>query len=574
MTPYTRQLRLDCFAWLTLLVLAAGGCARLAPGISPIAIDPPESACYGCASDSDTMDTASLGIEDDDVMAAKPEASDEAVDYSAGELIPVASGDSDQYIARQYPRVYPAPPPPPTTYTVPSTPTTVNQPPSVYQLPPTYQPPQNYQVQQGGSALPPPQALPPSGSFPPSQSLPPPIVDYGPASPSFGSPIYGDPSFGSPVDPYGGVPSAPPVYIPNTRTADLEISGFPARTGRIMFGGAVNSDAGVTGQITIDERNFDITRFPRSFQDLASGTAFRGAGQTLRLEAVPGSQFKRYTASFADPNLFGYLPISFGISGFLYDRRYQDYDEERLGARVSFGYRVTPELSLTTAIGGQNVEVSNARVNGGEIDQLTGDHDLFTGEVRLTHDTRNSPFQPSEGHYFEFGYEKTFGDFDYSRFDIENRNYLLLAQRADGSGKQTLAFSTRLGFAGDETPFFENYYAGGYATMRGFDFRGASPVTDDNEQIGGRFQWLNSLEYMFPITADDAFRGVAFMDFGTVERDIEINSDNFRVAPGVGLRISIPALGPAPLAFDFAYPISEAAGDDRRIFSFYISALR
>jgi outer membrane protein insertion porin family len=307
---------------------------------------------------------------------------------------------------------------------------------------------------------------------------------------------------------------------------------------------------------------------------LASGTAFRGAGQTLRLEAVPGSQFKRYTASFAEPNLFGYLPISFGLSGFLYDRRYQDYDEERLGGRISFGYRVTPDLSLSTGINGQNVEVSNPRVNTvQELNDVLGDTQLYTGEVRLTHDTRNSPFQPSEGHFFEFGYEKAFGDFDYSRFEIENRNYLLIAERADGSGKQTLSLSTRLGFSGEETPLYENYFAGGYSTMRGFDFRGASP-TDQGVQVGGRFQWLNTLEYMFPITADDAFRGVAFCDFGTVERDIELNRDNFRVAPGLGLRISIPLLGPAPLAFDFAYPVSMAATDDRRIFSFYMSTLR
>jgi len=79
---------------------------------------------------------------------------------------------------------------------------------------------------------------------------------------------------------------------------------------------------------------------------------------------------------------------------------------------------------------------------------------------------------------------------------------------------------------------------------------------------------------MFPITADDAFRAVTFVDFGTVERDFDMNSDNFRVAPGVGLRLAIPALGPSPLAFDFAFPVAEADGDERQVFSFYMSAAR
>jgi len=558
--------------WLVLMLLVAPGCAYLAPGIAPIPSDPPDTASFGTLSPALIADEyePSLDVDASDV-------SPETLRYASGALIPAQSGDSGRYIARQYPRVYPAPPPP-SAYGLPGN-GTVNpglQPPSVYQVAPS--PSAAGQLPPGfQQALPPPltgvpQTIP---TPPPMQAYPQqvPMGDYG-LSPLV--PLYENPAFGSgaALDPFSGMPAPPPTYIPETRTADLEITGTPARTGRLMLGGAVNSDAGVTGNITLDERNFDILRFPRSFQDLAGGTAFRGAGQTFRLEAVPGSVFKRYTASFADPNLFGYLPISFGMSAFLYDRRFRDYDEERLGGRLSLGYRVTPELSITSGLNLQNVQVGNARIPGvPQLDKVIGNNDLYTGEFRLTHDSRNSPFQPSEGHFFEIGYEKAFGEFDYSRFEIENRNYLLLTQRADESGKQTLSFSTRVGFSGADTPLFENYFAGGYSTIRGFNFRGASPV-EGGVQVGGRFQWLNTLEYMFPITADDSFRGVAFTDFGTVEQDIKLRADSFRVAPGVGLRVSIPMLGPAPLAFDFAYPVTKANGDEQRIFSFYMSTLR
>ena len=369
-----------------------------------------------------------------------------------------------------------------------------------------------------------------------------------------------------------------PVFSPTIRQADLIINGFPARTGRIMFGAAVNSDAGVTGQITIDERNFDITRFPRSFQDLFGGNAFKGAGQTLRIEAVPGSEFDRYIVNFTNPNLFRSQPISMTLGGFLFDRQFNDWNENRLGARVSFGYRLTPSLSLSLGVSGQNVEISDPR--GGaltppELAEVVGDNSLFSGSVNLRHDTRNSPIQPSGGHYFEASYEQAFGDFDYGRGELEYRKYWQVRERPDGSGKQTISFSTQLGFSGSETPIFENFFAGGFATIRGFDFRGASPIDSASlVELGGRFQWLNSVEYMFPITNDDAFRGVAFCDFGTVEQDIEINSDNFRVAPGVGLRVAIPLLGPAPLAFDWAFPVSEAPNDNTRVFSFYTSLVR
>jgi outer membrane protein insertion porin family len=247
-----------------------------------------------------------------------------------------------------------------------------------------------------------------------------------------------------------------------------------------------------------------------------------------------------------------------------------------MGGRLSFGFRITPALSISAGLGGQNVEITrpaNALVP--ELNEVVanGDNTLFTGLFSLIHDTRNSPLQPSEGHYVRASYEQAFGDFDYGRFEGEYRRYWLLRERADGSGKQTLSFGTQLGISGEDTPIFENFFAGGYATIRGYDFRGASPV-QSGVQVGGRFQWLNSLEYMFPLTADDAFRGVAFVDFGTVEQDIEINADNFRVAPGFGFRVAIPMLGPAPLAFDFAFPINSAEFDDERMFSFYMSTTR
>ena len=423
---------------------------------------------------------------------------------------------------------------------------------STYGQPQPYAPPQGY--------APTTNYVPPQG-YAPNQTF----------APAINSPGLLDATDG-PM-PFGTIGQT--VQAPTVREADLVINGFPARTGRIMLGGAVNSDAGVTGQITVDERNFDITRFPTSFQDLFSGTAFRGAGQTLRIEAAPGTDFKRYTAQFADPNLFGYLPLSMSLSGFWYDRRFRDWNEERLGGRVAFGYRITPDLSLTFGVGGQNVDIETNRTGPPELTAVAGDDNtLYNGEISLTHDTRNSPIQASRGHYFEVSFEEAFGDFDYARFEAEFRQYWLVRERADGSGKQTISYSTRFGYSGDDTPIFENFFAGGYATLRGFEFRGAGPVASNGVETGGRFQWLNTVEYMFPITADDAFRGVAFVDFGTVEEDIKIDADTFRVAPGVGVRVAIPMLGPAPLAFDFAIPVAKADGDEEQVFSFYMSLIR
>ena len=128
-----------------------------------------------------------------------------------------------------------------------------------------------------------------------------------------------------------------------------------------------------------------------------------------------------------------------------------------------------------------------------------------------------------------------------------------------------------MGFTGSDTPIFEKYYAGGYSSFRGFYFRGVSPV-QNGYKVGGDFMALGSAEYMIPITANDNLRAVIFTDFGTVEPDVSL--EHFRLSVGAGLRVIIPAMGPAPLAFDFGFPIMKEATDRERMFSFYVGFTR
>ena len=395
-----------------------------------------------------------------------------------------------------------------------------------------------------------------------------------------GVPVAGQPQTVAPfaVDPNTGVPdlSSPilPRYQPRERTAPIDVYVQEDRTGRVMLGGSVNSDLGVAGQFIVEERNFDFRRPPTSWEDVWSGRAWRGAGQNFRLELMPGNRVERYTVNWTERNLFGYLPVSLSVGGFLFTRRYRDWSEQRLGGRLMLGYELTPDLSISSELRGENVEIYDPRVSGvQELDSVLGSNELFTGRFRLAHDTRDNPYMATEGHLLELIYDQVFGDFNFPRGMVNLSNYFLLRERADGSGRHVLAHSLKLGFSGEDTPIFENFFAGGYSTMRGFSFRGASP-TESGVVVGGRFQMLGSLEYVFPLTADDMLRGIAFVDYGTVEQNIELNSQNFRVSPGIGLRVMIPAMGPAPLAFDFAVPVNYADTDDRQVFSFFLGFTR
>ena len=84
-------------------------------------------------------------------------------------------------------------------------------------------------------------------------------------------------------------------------------------------------------------------------------------------------------------------------------------------------------------------------------------------------------------------------------------------------------------------------------------------------------RYLGVVEYgVFSLALTVALLAAPFCDFGTTERQLAVNWDNYRVSPGLGLRLNIPALGPAPLALDFAIPIAHAPTDRIQNFSFFM----
>lgn len=399
--------------------------------------------------------------------------------------------------------------------------------------------------------------------------------DFDPGYPSMQPPgeWSGAPRDAIPYSPFaderGVTTTINPMGLPRN-FADLNAVLQENQTGKFMIGAGINSDAGVTGQVVYDEQNFDLRAWPRSWRDFIDGYAFRGAGQNLRIEAYPGSQVQRYQVSFKDPYFRG-TPVSLGVSGYFFDRNYFDWQEQRIGGRVSLGYRITPDIAITGAVRGENVNIHDPRVaTSPSLNSVLGDNDLFTGELSLTHDTRDNPFAATEGYYLELAFQQAFGTYDYPRGDLTYNRYFLLRERPDFSGRHTLMFSTSVGVSGSQTPIFENYFAGGFSTLRGWDFRGASPL-EGGVRAGGEFRWINTVEYLFPLTADDMIKGVVFVDFGTVEEKVGVEWDDFRVAPGFGFRVSVPRMGMgAPLAFDFAFPVNDEDGDDRRVFSFFM----
>jgi outer membrane protein assembly complex protein YaeT len=353
---------------------------------------------------------------------------------------------------------------------------------------------------------------------------------------------------------------------------DIMVTVQEQNTGSLLFGVGVNSDAGLTGSIVLNERNFDITRFPTSWEDFLSGNAFRGGGQEFRAEAVPGTQLQRYSVTWRDP-FFLNTPYSLAVSGYYYQRQFDEYQEDRLGGRVTVGRKLSKEWSASVGLRVEDVGVHGVSPFAPiDYQSVDGDNLLVGLRAGVTRDTRDSILRPTEGSLLDISYEQCFGDHVFPLVNVDYNKFFTVYQRADGSGRHVLSAHSQFAWAGDNTPVYERYFAGGFRSLRGFAFRGVGPSVD-GFKTGGDFMFLNSLEYQVPVTAGDKIYVVGFVDSGTVESRIDTWTD-YRVAAGFGLRLTVPMLGPVPIALDFGFPIVKGPEDREQVFSFWLGFSR
>ena len=350
--------------------------------------------------------------------------------------------------------------------------------------------------------------------------------------------------------------------------AKVKINVQEGKTGNLTLGVSLNSDSGLVGRIALEERNFDWRKLPTNPWSLAGWrNAFRGAGQKFLLEAMPGQNYQRYQVSFQEPFLWN-TRFSLGLNGFYYTRYYDEWRENRTGGGVTLGRSWTDQFSTSLSFNGANIKIYDPYPIP-DLYEVLGNNAQYSFGLSATYDTRDNAMMPTEGGTLTVTAEQVLGTSKFMRGGYDARRYLMVpgTRRGDNSGGWVIGLRSAANITEKSTPIYERYYAGGYSTIRGFEYRGVTPRWY-GYGVGGNFEFYNSVELCFPISADDNFRGVFFLDTGTVEKSISKWENEYRIAPGFGFRVNIPMMGPVPIAFDFAFPINKQRGDVTEMFSF------
>jgi outer membrane protein insertion porin family len=356
---------------------------------------------------------------------------------------------------------------------------------------------------------------------------------------------------------------------------DVLIEVEETNTGDISFGGLVSSDSGLVGRVAITQRNFDITDVPDSPGEFFAGRAFRGGGQTLTLQALPGNEVQEYSIGLSEPYLLE-TDYSGSVNARFRDRNFDEYDQQNLGGSLGLGRRFGTRWNGATSFRIDRVSLTDIP-DDAPVDVFAVENaNLIMGiGAQLSRRSLDRFFLPNRGSATTVGVEQVIGDFEFTKLSARHEVYVPL--RGDFLGRATVvSLATRVDYIPqdrDDVPVYERYYQGGQS-FRGFDFRTISPkgVRNDTgevgqDPVGGTWSFYTGLELRQPLV-EESVHIVGFIDTGTVT--FEPGFEDYRVSVGVGLRLSVPALSPAPLAFDFGFPLVEEEGDEGRLFSFSV----
>jgi len=360
-----------------------------------------------------------------------------------------------------------------------------------------------------------------------------------------------------------------------TQVRDILAEVKERNTGSVNFGVGLGTDSGVFGEISVNQRNFDIDDTPESLDELIAGRAFRGAGQQFSMAIAPGNEVSNFSIDFLEPHLFE-TDYAFRVSPFYRLRLYEDYNENRASLPLSLSRRLGDFWTVGVNSALTWVKLDNFDPDTPvEVFEDRGPTTLASIGFNVKRTDVDRQFRPSRGSALDFSVNQ-FASLDtvdpFTVFKAGYTQFFTVSEDFLGR-RSTLRVAADAGYIVGDAPVYESFYLGG-RTFRGFQFRTISPksranidplIPPSNDPIGG--SWLFSLgtQYEQPIF-QNSFAGVAFIDSGTVTD--EVGFDQYRVSVGIGLRLYIPQFGPAPLAFDFAVPLMKQDTDETQVFSF------
>ena len=351
---------------------------------------------------------------------------------------------------------------------------------------------------------------------------------------------------------------------------------------------------------------------------------FMGTGNRVKAALSRSETRDSYSLGYTDP-YFTENGVSQGLSAYYRETKYDDrnvsnYVTDSYGATLNYSYpvdetkRVSAGLNVdnTSVRGGRFLGVSNVQQiidDGGTFENFVNDENEASGRTGFKNDyntynllfgwdysTLDRPVFPTKGMSHTVDGTIGLGDASYQKLVYRGNIYYPFYKDWVARGY------TKLGY-GNDLPFYENFYAGGYGSVRGYEASTLGPksqtyydaINDDvrykDEDIGGNalVSFGSELILPMPFKGDwaDQVRPVLFAEGGQVF-DTTDKEDRTFINPNDGTDTGVPLLTQdnsmrfsagagitwytpiGPISLSYAIPIGDKEGDETEKVQFQI----
>ncbi len=377
-----------------------------------------------------------------------------------------------------------------------------------------------------------------------------------------------------------------------------------------------------------------------TFQVDLSQSNFMGTGNRMNASFVRTETSESYSLGYTDP-FFTVNGVSQSLGAYHKKTKYDDknisnYVLDSTGANLVYGYPIDEKQRIsgginvdkTTVRGGPNMGISNVKqlLDDGGTANFTSDSSTFRNDYMTysailgwSYSSLDRAVFPTKGATHNVDLTLGFGDKTYQKAVYRGNFYRPFIK---GS---TLRGYTKLGY-GNDLPLYENFYAGGYGSVRGYessslgprsqayqylangsvDSNGVPLASGDSSvvgvAVGGNAMATFGAELILPMPFKGDWtqqvRPVLFVeggqvfdttgaadetvDLATINSNLAalpsnaryaklLNNDNdLRYSAGIGATWYTPI---GPLSISYAYPIGDKEGDETERVQFQIGSV-
>ena len=355
--------------------------------------------------------------------------------------------------------------------------------------------------------------------------------------------------------------SAETPAVPGTNDqVDVNYTVVERPSGSLMFGIGYGQDSGLLLNASVTQNNF------------------LGTGNQMSVVLNRADYGENYSIFYNNPY---FTPDGVSRGFRLYYRNIDasqintaDYVLNNYGVQVSFGFPLNEFDTLVLLPGYDHVTIDTTTDTPVEIfdyiDQNGDTFNEFKLDATWARDTRDRVVFPTSGSLNQISTELAVpgSDAEYYKLNYRGVMYYPFARWLTWSLSTDIGYGDGYGNT-DGLPFFENFYAGGLRSVRGYKANTLGPRYSDNEPSGGAFKTVASTQLILPVPfleKSENVRTAVFFDVGNVfATPSDFDANELRYSVGIaGLWLS--PLG--PIAVSVAAPFNDKPDDETEVFQF------